>query len=137
ALREEGIVAALDKQAAALRARYNIEVAASLEEMPDDLPLDVEEALYRIAQEALHNTVKHARATRVDLELDCDGSDLSLAIADNGRGFDAGESFPGHMGLHTMRERAERLGGSIALTSAPGEGTRIEVRIPVVEKSRP
>ncbi len=137
ALREEGIVAALDKQAAALRARYNIEVAASLEEMPDDLPLDVEEALYRIAQEALHNTVKHARATRVDLDLDCDGSDLSLTIADNGRGFDAGGSFPGHMGLHTMRERAERLGGSIALTSAPGEGTRIEVRIPVVENSRP
>lgn len=137
ALREEGIIAALDKQAAALRARYGIDVAASLEDMPESLQLDVEEALYRIAQEAMHNTVKHARATRVDLGLSRDASAISLTVADNGRGFDASGSFPGHMGLHTMRERAERLGGSIMLVSEPGEGTRIQVRIPVFGKHRP
>jgi PAS domain S-box-containing protein len=131
ALQEEGIIAALQKQAAALRARYGIEVDASLDEI-GDVPLETEEALYRIAQEAMHNTVKHARATRVDLMLSRDGERVLLWIADNGKGFDTSGTFPGHLGLHTMRERAERLGGTFALTSAPGQGSRIDVSVPVI-----
>jgi signal transduction histidine kinase len=131
ALQEEGIIAALEKQAAALRARYGIEVVASLGEI-GGVPLETEEALYRIAQEAMHNTVKHARATRVDLTLSRDFARILLEIVDNGRGFDTSGNFPGHLGLQTMRERAERLGGTFALTSAPGQGSRITVSVPVV-----
>jgi signal transduction histidine kinase len=132
ALQEEGIVAALQKQAAALRARYGIEVEASLGEI-GDVPLEAEEALYRIAQEAMHNTVKHARATRVDLLLSREGDRVLLQIADNGKGFETSGTFPGHLGLHTMRERAERLDGTFTLTSAPGHGSRIDVRVPVID----
>jgi PAS domain S-box-containing protein len=130
ALQEEGIVAALEKQVAALRARYGVEVDVSLDEM-SGVSLDVEEALYRIAQEAMHNTVKHARASRVELRLVRESGGIRLTIADDGKGFDASGSFPGHLGLHTMRDRALRLGGSFTLTSAPGEGARIEATIPL------
>ena len=130
ALQEEGIVAALQKQVAALRARYGIEVVATLGDIRH-IPFETEEALYRIAQEAMHNTVKHARATRVDLDLACEDDHVRLVIMDNGRGFDATGTFPGHLGLHTMRQRAERIGGTFTLQSAPGEGSRIEVIVPV------
>lgn len=129
ALKEEGIVAALQKQVAALRARYGIEVEATLDAV-GEIRLETEEALYRIAQEALHNTVKHARATWVNLTLTRDAGGIHVLIVDNGRGFDTSGNFPGHLGLHTMRERAERLGGTYTLTSAPGKGTRIEVNVP-------
>ncbi|MGH2598811.1 MAG: sensor histidine kinase, partial [Dehalococcoidia bacterium] len=86
---------------------------------------------YRIAQEALHNTVKHARATRVDVRLTCDPAAVSLELADNGVGFDPTQDFPGHLGQTSMRERAEQLGGTLAVRSAPGQGTRIAARIPL------
>lgn len=135
ALQEEGIVAALQKQAAALRARYGVEVEARLDDV-GDLPLESEEALYRIAQEAMHNTVKHARAMRVRLSLRREDACVRLVVQDNGKGFDASGSFPGHLGLHTMRDRAERLGGSFDLASAPGDGARIEVCVPVTAPAR-
>ncbi len=129
ALEQEGLAAALEKQVAALTARYGIAVEVKIE---DGLSTStaVDEALYRIAQEALHNTMKHAYATRVDLHLSGSASGVALCIADNGRGFDASGSFPGHLGLRTMRERAERLGGTLQITSTPDNGTRIEAQVP-------
>ena len=134
ALQEEGLVAALRKQVAALKARYGIAVDAELGDVPD-APLAIEEAVYRIAQEALHNTVKHARATRAELQVSDEAGAIRLLVADNGKGFDTTGSFPGHLGLRTMRDRAERLGGIFTLTSAPGDGSRIDVRIPLPESS--
>jgi GAF domain-containing protein len=128
-LEQEGLVAAISKQAAALRARHSIEVDASLCEEPD-VAIDIKEAVYRIAQEATHNTVKHARANRVQIELVCDEQGVALDVRDNGRGFDPGGSFPGHLGLRSMRERVERLGGTLSIESAPGQGAAIRVRIP-------
>ncbi|MDP8950794.1 MAG: PAS domain S-box protein [Actinomycetota bacterium] len=128
-LETEGLIAALKQQAAALGARHEIPVEATLGEEPD-LPLETKEALYRIAQEALHNTVKHARASRADLKLECDTRDVTLEISDDGAGFDPSEDFSGHLGLKSMRERAARLGGTLQVESAPGEGTRIRARIP-------
>jgi len=130
ALEQEGLVAALDKQVANLMARHGISVEASLGD-PGEVSLAVEEAIYRIAQEALNNIVKHAGATRVGLRLVRTGDRLVLAIHDNGAGFDPTASFSGHLGLTTMRERAERLGGTLALASAPGEGTRLHAEVPV------
>ena len=128
-LETEGLVAALEKQAAALRARHEIGVETSLCDEPGASP-DVKEAVYRIAQEALHNTVKHARANNVGLEMACEPGSLILEVSDDGVGFDAGGDFPGHLGLRSMRERASRLGGTLTVRSSPGGGTRIRARIP-------
>ncbi len=128
-LETEGLIAALEKQAAALQARHEIPVHATLGREPD-LPLEAKEALYRIAQEALHNTVKHAHASRAELKLECDARGIALEVSDDGAGFDPGEDFSGHLGLKSMRERAARLGGTLRVESAPGEGTSIRVRIP-------
>jgi PAS domain S-box-containing protein len=127
-LQSEGLIAALEQQAAALRARHEIPVHTTLCEEPD-LPLETKEALYRIAQEALHNTVKHARASRADLKLECDARGIVLEVSDDGAGFDPEESFSGHLGLKSMRERAGRLGGTLRVESAPEEGTTIRARI--------
>lgn len=129
-LATEGLVAALGKQATVLRLRHEIAVELSLCAEPD-VPIAIKEALYRIAQEALHNIVKHARAGAVSVQLACDGGDIVLTVADDGIGFDTSAAFPGHIGRHTMRERAERVGGSITVASAPGAGTRVRVVVSV------
>jgi signal transduction histidine kinase len=129
-LENEGVVAALTKQSDALRARHGLQIETSFCPEPQ-IPLEAKETLYRIAQEALHNVVKHARASRVSLFLDANERQVTLEIQDDGVGFDAQGSFPGHLGLRSMRERAERLGGEFELESAPGEGTRIGVFIPI------
>lgn len=125
-LEHEGLVIALEKQAAATRALHMIAVNLSLCEEPD-CPLETKEMLYRIAQEAMHNTVKHARATMIDLRLATDNGRLILDVVDDGRGFDTGGSFPGHLGLVSMRERAERSSGAVSIASAPGSGTHVHV----------
>ena len=129
ALETEGLVVALTKQAASLRTRHQLEVITDLCEEPE-VRFDIKEALYRIAQEAMHNTVKHAHATRVEIRLGCDPRIVELDVRDDGSGFDPGGSFPGHMGLRSMRERVHRLGGSLTVESAPGQGVHIKVRIP-------
>ncbi|HEX2172713.1 MAG TPA: histidine kinase, partial [Dehalococcoidia bacterium] len=128
-LETEGIVAALAKQAASLRARHGLIVDESLGEEPE-VGIEVKQALYRIAQEALHNTVKHARATRVRLSLAAGDEAITLEVADDGSGFDPGGHYPGHFGLQSMRERAARIDGDLAIVSAPGAGTRIQVTVP-------
>jgi PAS domain S-box-containing protein len=129
-LEKEGIVTALEKQAAALRARHKTEVEIDLCTEPE-VPLDVKETLYRIAQEALHNVVKHARARNVHIRMLCSSEYIALDVTDDGKGFDTMADFPGHLGLRSMRERAERLGGTLAVESAPGKGTKIRTWMPV------
>jgi signal transduction histidine kinase len=126
----EGLVAALSKQAAAINARYGIKVQTDFSPEPA-IPLASKEALYRIGQEAMHNIVKHAQATRIDLRLEASDDRLVLEISDNGVGFDTQASFPGHLGLRSMKERALKLGGNLQLESVPGQGTHIRVQVPV------
>ena len=128
-LEHEGLVAALEKQAAATRARHMITVNLSLGAEPE-CPLETKEVLYRVAQEAMHNTVKHARATTIDLRLSAEDGRLLLDVSDDGRGFDTDDSFPGHLGLVSMRERAERAGGTVSISSVPGNGTQVHVEVP-------
>lgn len=128
-LEQEGLITALNKQAASLQARHGIDVKTRFCEEPL-LSLNVKESLYRIAREALHNTVKHAHATHINLSLTHEEEGYQLEIADNGLGFDTGGTFPGHLGLKSMRERTKRLYGTLEMTSAPNEGTRIAVTIP-------
>jgi signal transduction histidine kinase len=129
-LEAEGLVTALTKQTAALRARHEIEVELTLCDEPD-VPLPTKEALYRIAQEAFHNAVKHGRPSRLDVRLAREPDSLRLEISDNGVGFDPTAAYPGHLGLRSMRERAMRVGGTLDITSIPLNGTQILVWIPL------
>jgi PAS domain S-box-containing protein len=128
-LETEGLIVALKQQAAALEARHEIPVHTTLGEEPD-LSLETKEAIYRIAQEALHNTVKHARASRAELRFESDARGIVLEVSDDGGGFDPSRDFSGHLGLKSMRERATRLGGTLRVDSAPGGGTTIRALIP-------
>jgi signal transduction histidine kinase len=130
-LEQEGLIAALQKQAAALRSRHAIEVNLSLLPAEPDISLAMKEALYRIAQEAMHNTAKHARASTITLRLDHTGDTLSMEIEDNGIGFDSTRSFPGHLGLVSMQERAAPFGGRVSIKSAVGAGACVRVSLPV------
>ncbi len=97
------------------------------------LPEHVEIALYRIAQEALQNVVKHARATQADVELRCGASGARLRVTDDGNGFDVGALYDGEAsyGLRSMAERAELVGGRLVVTSRPGLGTTVTGTVPV------
>ena len=128
-LETEGLVMALTKQAAALKARYQLEVVTDYCAEPE-IPLAAKETLYRIAQEFTHNTVKHAEATQVRLQLRHEDNHLILEISDNGIGFNTQSDFPGHLGLRSMSERMERIRGNLQITSTPGVGTRIIARLP-------
>ncbi len=82
--------------------------------------------LYRIAQEALNNVVKHSKATQAMVTLRLHET-VRLSIADNGCGFDPADVPPDHLGLKIMRERADAIGARIAIQSEPGEGTQVTV----------
>jgi signal transduction histidine kinase len=124
----EGLSAALKKQAAALEARYEVPIETTLCEEPS-VSLPVKEALYRIAQEALQNAIKHAQPTTMEVRLDCAGREVVLEVQDDGTGFDPSGSFPGHLGLRSMKERATKLGGTLEIKSTPGKGTRVQARL--------
>jgi two-component system sensor histidine kinase UhpB len=87
-------------------------------------------ALFRIAQEALNNVLKHAKAKSVQVEISATDEELILDVRDDGQGFDLRAARKGRWGMTTMRERAEAAGGQLHIDSVPGEGTRIHVRVP-------
>src|ERR1700674_5575800 len=132
ALEREGLAGALKHHTEVLRARYGIEVEESLAGEPVT-SWESKQALYRIAQEALHNAGRHARATQVRILLNQVDSEVRLEVQDNGVGFDSDNAFPGHFGLNTMRERATDLGGRLDIESRPGAGTTVRATIPVTQ----
>ena len=116
---------ALSKQAAALSAREATKVTARGPEERLDLPGEVEEHLYRIASEALHNVINHAEAESATVSVINHDRELRVEVSDDGAGFDPGVAHPGHLGLSTMAERAETIGATLAVTSTPGGGTSV------------
>src|ERR671916_2761506 len=94
-----------------------------------EAPLDVEQALFRVAQESLANVARHSGAARAEVDLSYTDADLTLRVADDGRGFDPSRG-SGGFGLQSMRERLVRLGGRISIDSAPGDGTRVTAVCP-------
>jgi PAS domain S-box-containing protein len=134
ALREEGLLAAVRKQAEGLSAREELSVVMEAPEDRIALPDQAEEQLYRLAQEALNNVVKHAQASRVRIRFQLphpDADQLILEVSDDGIGFDPSVARPGHMGLRTMAERAASLGGTLEVSSAPGSGTTVRAAVPL------
>jgi len=129
-LAAEGLVAALEKRVAVLRARHQLTVSALLGTEPE-VPLPLKETLYRIAQEALHNAVKHAHASHVEVRLSLTATDVELRIGDDGVGFEPSAPRPGHLGMQSMRERAAAHRGTIEIESEIGGGTTVRARLPL------
>jgi signal transduction histidine kinase len=132
-LETEGLVTALKKHVEMVQTRYGLHIEMHLCAEPS-LPFLAKEALYRIAQEALHNIVKHAHVTTAQLRLRQDVAGTLLEISDNGIGFNPENYFPGHLGLQSMHERLAHLGCNLEITSAPGQGTQIRASLPLTNK---
>ncbi len=134
-LEQEGLIGALRKQVTALTARHKIDVQTHFCLEEPRLSIEAKEALYRIGLEAIQNTIKHASASRVQLHLTCDDEYAMLEVMDNGDGFNPDRDYPGHLGLHSMRERAELHNGMFTIQSEPGNGATVRVRVPLVIQS--
>jgi len=124
-----GLVAALEWQAREVGNRTGLHVKVEAEESAGDLPDAHRTCIYRIAQEALENCVRHARARRVTVGLQRVSSSVSLQVRDDGGGFQTARSRG--LGLLGMKERVEQLGGRLLVSSEPGRGTCITAELPV------
>ena len=130
-LHSQGLAETLNDYALLLGAREHLLIYVDVVGNDALLPPGVAEALYRVAQEALYNVARHARATRVDVDLRCIPEHVSLTIEDNGVGFDTDASHDG-LGLDSMAERIMEVGGVLTVDSQPGIGTTVvaEVALP-------
>ena len=128
-LEEQGLAQALQSRLRAVEARagLNVEFDCAANQR---LPAETEHELYRLAQEALNNVVKHAHARRVGVRLHIAAQTAKLDIVDDGIGFDPSCSGAGGFGLSSMRERAAHLGGVLHVESARGSGTLVRVEVP-------
>lgn len=109
-------------------------IEAQYYDLPESLSGETVHHLFRIVQEALNNIVKHAYATEVDLQFFAHDNELVLTIEDNGRGFDTSKNASG-IGLQNIKVRTESLNGTIEISSQPGSGTNIMIRIPIPEQT--
>jgi PAS domain S-box-containing protein len=135
ALAEEGLVTALTRQAAALTAREGLPIVVTGPETRPVLDPDVEEHLYRLTLEALNNALKHSRATHIDVIVANNDIGLTIAVTDDGVGFDPNQAHPGHIGQSTMSERAAAAGAALQVSTAPGAGCTVTVRLPAATDS--
>ncbi|WP_010271503.1 sensor histidine kinase [Paenibacillus senegalensis] len=116
-----------------LQAKTPIEIAWEMDEQIQ-LPKGIEDHLFRIVQEALSNTLRHSKATRMEVKLVKPPEGIRLSIRDNGVGFLLDDKKMASYGLVSMKERVSEIGGSIQIITAPDKGTRIEIRVPIVQE---
>ncbi|MBV7332355.1 PAS domain S-box protein [Chloroflexi bacterium TSY] len=130
-LENEGLAAAIRARIEAVESRSGIDVQLLADDQVRP-PIGVEAELYRVAQEALNNIVKHAQAKAVEIKLRMGNDHFLLEVRDNGRGFDPQTNGgDGHIGLTSMAERVEKLGGTLTIDTALGHGPSIRVAVPV------
>jgi signal transduction histidine kinase len=128
-LHEQGLAAALHARLRAVESRAGL-VTDFSSETDERFAPQTEQELYRVAQEALNNVLKHAHAARVSVRLAPSNGHVKLEIADDGVGFEPALQGAGGFGLNGMRERVERLGGTLEIDSAPGAGTHVQAEVP-------
>lgn len=126
-----GLSPAVNWQAKEFSRRSGIPVDVTIEGEVDSVPDEVRTCLYRVVQEALTNVARHAGAKRIRLLVKREGEHVSVAIEDDGAGFNVGTSRPNGLGLIGLKERVAELSGTVQIASAPGKGTRVSVQIPV------
>jgi signal transduction histidine kinase len=131
-LQEEGLLSALKKHLNALHSRHGVVVDLQVTGTARRLPAALEDAAFGILQESLNNVVKHANAARVQVQLEFDADCLRFCTLDNGVGFDPASPRSGTtLGMSSMRERAEAVGGRLTVESAPAHGTRVNAELPL------
>lgn len=123
----------LDDLLRELKAKVPIEIAADIDE-EIELSKGIEDHLFRIVQEALSNTLRHSKATKLSVSLKEREEAVVLSIRDNGVGFDPEQKKHASYGIVSMQERVNELGGAIQIISAHGKGTRIDIRIPIIDR---
>jgi PAS domain S-box-containing protein len=134
-LMDLGLVDALKSECTKVAMRESIIIDVKLRNLPRAIPPDAAIAMFRIAQEAMRNAVRHGRARRIDISMRGLDSGLQLAVRDDGMGFDlARHRNRPSLGLASMRERARLLGGELDIESAPGEGTTVIAWVPTTEE---
>jgi signal transduction histidine kinase len=127
-----GLRLALENLARSAAARAAFSLNLNLEEGLDNLPPQIEQAIYRVAQEALENIVRHAQAAHVWLSLTRQGQQLCLLVRDDGRGFSPNQViYEERMGIRGMTERAASIGGSLEINSQPGSDTTVRLQLEV------
>jgi signal transduction histidine kinase len=131
AIETEGLGEALRKHVEVLRRVHSTEVSLALSGTPRLRP-GVDDEVFRIAQEAIHNALRHARAGRIEVLLAEDGDQLVLTVSDDGVGFDPGAATlrSRRLGLTSMEERARELGGRLSISSSPGAGAKVRLEVP-------
>lgn len=129
ALDDLGLPSALAALTTELRRQSGLELTRRIDPRLPTLSSEEEVVLYRIAQEALTNVLRHANATRAELALRTDGDRLVLAVTDDGQGFESGTPTP-TAGIRGMRERAVMIGARLEVRSAPGSGTAVQITLP-------
>ena len=132
-LEELGLVTAIRRQAEVLARHFGIKGHLELPEELAAMDHDVEVALYRSVQEALHNVAKHSHAENFTVRLTATSSKVVLQVEDDGSGFSPRTGFESGFGLTGMRERASALGGSTRVISEKGKGTRLRIALPIGE----
>jgi two-component system sensor histidine kinase UhpB len=136
---EDGLEAALREEAKSACNRAALVDCEVVSELTGRLDPVVETALFRVAQQALANVVDHAEATRALVAIECTDDGVLLRVSDDGCGFDPDHvqvfADIAHFGLIAMRERVEALGGRFRVTTAPGEGTVVEARLPLTDQA--
>mgnify|MGYP002621519534 CR=1 FL=1 len=123
----------LDDLLRELKAKVPIEIAADIDR-DIELTKGIEDHLFRIVQEALSNTLRHSKATKLSVSLKEREGAVHLTVRDNGIGFDPGQKKHASYGIASMQERVNELGGAMQIISAEGKGTRVDIRIPIVER---
>lgn len=135
ALQDHSLIEAVRAYAASMAGRSGVPVTVSDERADTALPEVASDNIYRVVQEALHNVARHSGARAVTVSFrdgaaTAAGAEVVVEVADDGAGFDPGPAGEGHLGLITMRERAEDLGGRLEVRSRRGDGTRVILRVP-------
>ena len=128
ALKEKGLATTLREYIFEWENRNGVMINLDIQN-PHRMPLETEQAIYRIIQESLANVARHSQADQVDVSLIYNDGTVALTVKDNGLGFDANRKKSG-MGLRTIRERIESVGGQAHIQSQPGQGTKVEITAP-------
>lgn len=132
-LEQEGLAQALETRLNLVERRTGLQVNYQVNLLPQKLPHPTELELYRLAIEALNNIIKHAGAHEITVDLQAANGQVYLEISDDGCGFDRRQLFGG-LGLRGMQERVGRLGGTLDIVSAPGQGTKISVKVDLADE---